>query len=83
MLTPHLSLIIGYPVVVVGLSDCTLAFHLVALLVSSQRKKMHYTEIVHGLASHLQSGKEKIVGKALGDADDAQFKIFDKFTWKC
>ncbi|KAE9007017.1 hypothetical protein PR003_g17918 [Phytophthora rubi] len=66
---------LGYPVIVVGLSDCARAFHLVALFVSSQRKEVHYIEMFPALHRIYRrvTGNEMIVDKVLGDADDAQF----------
>ncbi|KAE9126566.1 hypothetical protein PF010_g5228 [Phytophthora fragariae] len=66
---------LGIPVIVVGLSDCARAFHLVALFVSLQRKEVHYIEMstaLHRIYRRV-TGNEMIVDKVLGDADDAQF----------
>ncbi|KAE9314139.1 hypothetical protein PF001_g8412 [Phytophthora fragariae] len=66
---------LGYPVIVVGLSDCARAFHQVTLFVSSQRKEVHYIEMFPALHRIYRrvTGNEMIVDKVLGDADDAQF----------
>jgi hypothetical protein len=65
---------VGYLVVVVGVSDRSRQFHLVAVFVVSQETQEQYTELLSSLRRvyELVTGKELCVQFAMGDADLAQ-----------
>jgi hypothetical protein len=66
---------VGYLVVVVGVSDRSRQFHLVAVFVVSQETQEQYTELLSSLRRvyELVTGKELCVQFAMGDADLAQW----------
>jgi hypothetical protein len=66
---------VGYPVVVVGVSDRARRFHLLAIFIVSQQKEPQFTEVLSLLARIFLTvtGKPLRVRWAMGDADAAQW----------
>uniref|UniRef100_H3GH81 MULE transposase domain-containing protein n=1 Tax=Phytophthora ramorum TaxID=164328 RepID=H3GH81_PHYRM len=66
---------VGYPVVVVGVSDRARRFHLLAIFIVSQQKEPQFTEVLSLLAQIFLTvtGKPLRVRWAMGDADAAQW----------
>lgn len=61
--------------IVVGVSNCARVFHLLALVVFSQRKTCHYTEMFAALQRIYTRVFDRtlVFDRVMGDADDAQF----------
>ncbi|GMF43447.1 unnamed protein product [Phytophthora fragariaefolia] len=66
---------VGYPVVVVGISDQARRFHLLAIFIVSQQQEEQYTELLSVLGRVFASvtGNTLRVKWAMGDADNAQW----------
>eukprot|EP00644_Phytophthora_capsici_P003947 jgi/Phyca11/108692/e_gw1.15.210.1 len=65
----------GYPVVVVGVSDRSRGFHLVALYIVSQETHCIFVEVLQSLRRqyYYLSGRELSVRNVMADADRAQY----------
>ncbi|KAG6608822.1 uncharacterized protein IUM83_14815 [Phytophthora cinnamomi] len=77
---------VGYPVVVVGISDRARRFHLVAIFIVSQQQQQNFAEILGMLAHTYMSvtGKPLRVRYVMGDADAAQWSaVNDVFGEEC
>ncbi|KAE9265846.1 hypothetical protein PR003_g32329, partial [Phytophthora rubi] len=66
---------VGYPVVVVGISDRARRFHLLAIFIVSQQQQQHHAEVLELLRCVFEAVTEKPlrVRYVMGDADAAQW----------